>query len=57
MEFLGESIHQAAQKAVSDLARDDAQGGVIAVDDEGNGKFLVLLYRFAPCLYSRKGGS
>ena len=37
MDYLGESLSKAASKAVSDLARDNAQGGVIAVDDAGNG--------------------
>jgi beta-aspartyl-peptidase (threonine type) len=37
MEYLGESLSKAASQAVSDLAQDNAQGGVIAVDDAGNG--------------------
>lgn len=37
MEYLGESLSKAASEAVSDLAQDNAQGGVIALDDAGNG--------------------
>ncbi|KAF8316353.1 N-terminal nucleophile aminohydrolase [Clavulina sp. PMI_390] len=36
MEFLGESVSKAASKAVKELAEENAQGGVIAIDEEGN---------------------
>jgi len=36
MDYLGESLSKAASETVCDLARDNAQGGVIAVDDAGN---------------------
>ncbi|KAF8305256.1 asparaginase [Clavulina sp. PMI_390] len=38
MRFLGESISKAASKVIAELAADsaDAEGGCIAVDDEGN---------------------
>lgn len=39
MEFLGESVKAAARQAVEDLARDGGEGGVIAVDDQGQGKY------------------
>lgn len=38
MEFLGESVQVAAAKAVQDLAEDEGQGGVIAIDDQGHGE-------------------
>ena len=49
MKFRNESVTQAAQAAVEDLARDKGIGGVIALDDQGRGVFLVsLAFRYRP---------
>lgn len=49
MEYLGEAVSKAALKAVTNLAKDHGEGGVIALDDEGNGTFIWLaeVCRFA----------
>jgi isoaspartyl peptidase/L-asparaginase-like protein (Ntn-hydrolase superfamily) len=38
MQYLGESVQKAARSVVEALRRDDGAGGVIALDNEGNGK-------------------
>jgi hypothetical protein len=38
MRLLGESTQQAADEVVDHLARDGGIGGVIALDNKGNGK-------------------
>jgi L-asparaginase / beta-aspartyl-peptidase len=40
MQYLGESVHQAARSVVETLRRDGGAGGVIALDNQGNGKYL-----------------
>jgi hypothetical protein len=38
MQYLDESVHKAARSVVEALRREDGVGGVIALDNEGNGK-------------------
>jgi beta-aspartyl-peptidase (threonine type) len=38
MQYLGESVHQAARSVVEALRRDGGAGGVIALDNQGNGE-------------------
>jgi hypothetical protein len=38
MQYLNEPVHKAAQSVVEALRREGGIGGVIALDDEGNGK-------------------
>jgi L-asparaginase / beta-aspartyl-peptidase len=38
MQYLNEPVHKAAQSVVESLRREGGIGGVIALDDEGNGK-------------------
>jgi hypothetical protein len=45
MQYLDESVEEAAQRVVDDLFRDGGMGGVIAVDRQGNGNDFVSL----PC--------
>lgn len=51
MEFLGESVSKAASKAVTDLAEEEAQGGVIALDDEGNGEPRMFRFSIAQSVF------
>lgn len=43
MQYLREPLAVAAKKAVDDLYADGGLGGVIALDHEGNGMWLLLL--------------
>lgn len=45
MQYLDESVEEAAQHVVDDLFRDGGMGGIIAVDRQGNGNDFVSL----PC--------
>ena len=38
MQYLGESVHKAARSVVEALRREEGEGGVIAVDNQGNGE-------------------
>ena len=42
MKLLGESTQEAANEVVDHLARDGGIGGVIALDNKGNGKLSFL---------------
>jgi beta-aspartyl-peptidase (threonine type) len=44
MRYLGESVERAAQGAVDDLYRDGGMGGVIALDNVGNGECASFLF-------------
>jgi isoaspartyl peptidase/L-asparaginase-like protein (Ntn-hydrolase superfamily) len=43
MQYLHESVHKAARSVVEALRREEGAGGVIALDDQGNGKWLSRL--------------
>lgn len=47
MQYLGESVTTAADWVVEDLRVHDGVGGVIALDEAGNGKHLI-----SPCVLS-----
>jgi hypothetical protein len=38
MQYLNEPVHKAAQSVVEALRREEGVGGVIALDNQGNGK-------------------
>jgi hypothetical protein len=38
MQYLKEPVHKAARSVVEGLRRDEGVGGVIALDNQGNGK-------------------
>lgn len=38
MQYLNEPVHKAARSVVEALRRDEGVGGVIALDNQGNGK-------------------
>lgn len=42
MRFFKQSLAMASASAVNDLAKDGGIGGVIALDDKGNGEFFFV---------------
>jgi hypothetical protein len=45
MQYLNEPVFKAAQSAVEALRREEGIGGVIALDDKGNGKYCKLVLK------------
>jgi beta-aspartyl-peptidase (threonine type) len=45
MQYLSEPVHKAARWVVEALRRDEGVGGVIALDDQGNGKRELYLQK------------
>lgn len=41
MRYLNESVEKAAKHCVEELRQDGGIGGVIALDDKGNGEFAI----------------
>ena len=41
MQYLGEPLHKVAQSVVEALHKEHGAGGVIALDNEGNGEQVV----------------
>lgn len=44
MQYLGEPLHKAAQWVVGALHKEHGAGGVIALDNEGNGEQLAVIF-------------
>jgi beta-aspartyl-peptidase (threonine type) len=45
MQYLNEPVHKAARWVVEALRRDEGVGGVIALDNQGNGKRTLCLQK------------
>lgn len=44
MQYLNEPVREAARSVVEALRREEGVGGVIALDNQGNGKLNEVLY-------------
>jgi len=47
MQYLGESVHKAARWVVEALRREEGVGGVIALDNKGNGECCTAVETMA----------